>query len=67
MGDSHVGHHGILSPRMHAPRPFASIEEYDETIVTRWNAVVRPKDTVWHIGDFCYRCTEAYALGIFRN
>ena len=65
--DSHVGHHGILSPRMHAPRPFAGIEEHDETIVARWNAVVRPYDTVWHLGDFCYRCTEAYALGIFRR
>ncbi|MCJ2130992.1 metallophosphoesterase [Methylobacterium sp. E-045] len=65
--DSHVGHQGILSPRMHAPRPFASIQEHDETLVARWNAVVRPEDTVWHLGDFAYQCSEAYARGIFER
>jgi hypothetical protein len=65
--DWHVGHHGILSPRMHAPRPFASIEKHDETLVARWSEVVGPQDTVWHLGDFSYRCTEAYVLGIFRR
>ncbi|WP_279574863.1 metallophosphoesterase [Methylobacterium sp. J-088] len=66
-GDTHVGHRGILSPRMHAARPFACIEEHDETLVARWNEVVRPHDTVWHLGDFCYRCKEDYALGIFNR
>ena len=65
--DSHVGHRGILSPRMHIPRVFASIQEHDETLVARWNAVVRPEDTVWHLGDFAYRCSEAYARSIFSR
>ena len=32
-------------------RPFTSTEEMDEAMVERWNAVVRPQDTVYHLGD----------------
>lgn len=32
-------------------RPFTSTEEMDETIVERWNAVVKPGDHVYHLGD----------------
>ena len=65
--DTHFGHRGILSPRMHIPRRFSSIQEHDEALVSRWNAVVRPEDTVWHLGDFAYRCSEAYARTIFAR
>ncbi|AWN34388.1 metallophosphoesterase [Methylobacterium radiodurans] len=67
VSDTHFGHAGILSPRMQAPRPFASIEEHDEALVANWNTAVRPEDTVWHLGDFCYRCPEERALAIFRR
>lgn len=33
-------------------RPFASVREMDEALVARWNEVVGPEDTVWHLGDF---------------
>ena len=32
-------------------RPFTSTEEMNETMVERWNAVVTPQDTVYHLGD----------------
>ncbi|WP_019904788.1 metallophosphoesterase [Methylobacterium sp. 77] len=67
VSDTHFGHTHILSTRMLAPRPFASIDEHDETLISRWNAVVRPEDTVWHLGDFCYRCPEARARSVFRR
>ncbi|CAO4170390.1 Calcineurin-like phosphoesterase domain-containing protein [Methylorubrum aminovorans] len=67
VSDTHFGHVAILSPRMSTPRPFASIEEHDETLIARWNAVVRPDDTVWHLGDFCYRCREEYARSVFAR
>lgn len=65
--DHHVGHKGILSERMNAPRPFASIQDHDETLVACWNAVVRPDDTVWHLGDFAYKCRPDHALRFFRR
>lgn len=65
--DQHFGHRGVLSPRMAAPRPFASVEEHDATLVARWNAVVRPGDTVWCLGDFAYKCTEDHARRLFAR
>lgn len=65
--DHHFGHRALLDERMAARRPFASIEENDETLIANWNAVVRPEDTVWHLGDFCYRCSEEYARSIFAR
>lgn len=48
--DTHFGHRRIIEFER-AYRPYASIEEHDKDLVARWNAVVRPKDTVWHLGD----------------
>ena len=27
----------------------------DEALISNWNEVVRPTDTVYHLGDFCYK------------
>jgi calcineurin-like phosphoesterase family protein len=32
-------------------RPWDNTEDMDEALVANWNAVVRPKDTVYHLGD----------------
>lgn len=63
--DQHFGHANILLPRMRTRRPFASIGEHDETLIVAWNAVVRPSDEVWHLGDFAYRCTQEHARRCF--
>ena len=34
-------------------RPFSSIEEHDETIISNHNALVRPNDRVYVMGDIC--------------
>lgn len=53
IGDTHFGHRKIIQFEADA-RPFATIEEHDETLIARWNSVVRPKDTVWHLGDVLF-------------
>jgi calcineurin-like phosphoesterase family protein len=50
ISDTHFGHKRICEFEGIA-RPFASVEEHDRELVARWNAVVKPKDTVWHLGD----------------
>lgn len=32
-------------------RPFFTVENCDEAMIERWNATVRPEDTVFHMGD----------------
>jgi calcineurin-like phosphoesterase family protein len=34
---------------------FSSVDEMNETMITKWNALVKPGDTVIHVGDFCFR------------
>ena len=46
--DTHFGHEAVLG---HGNRPWASVEEMNEGLVEAWNAVVGPRDTVWHLGD----------------
>ena len=36
---------------LYEPRGFKSIEEMNEAIVENWNKVVKPHDTVYHLGD----------------
>ncbi|MAN76007.1 MAG: metallophosphoesterase [Rhizobiales bacterium] len=60
--DTHFGHRGIIDM---CNRPFVDIDEHDRSLIDAWNAVVRPDDTVWHLGDFAYRCGPQQTRRIF--
>lgn len=47
--DTHFKHRAMIE-RGWRPR-FSSLEEMDQTMIENWNAVVRPNDIVWHLGD----------------
>lgn len=47
--DTHFGDPRILRIDR---RPYPSLAEHDADLTARWNAVVGPDDTVWHLGDF---------------
>lgn len=49
VADTHFGHASILK---NCNRPFRDTAEMDAAMVERWNAVVRPDDHVYHLGDF---------------
>lgn len=36
-------------------RPFAHADEADAVMIERWNALVKPNDHVWHLGDVAVR------------
>ena len=50
--DTHFGDMRILRA---AKRRFATIAEHDAHLVARWQAIVRPDDEVWHLGDVAPR------------
>ncbi|SEA16165.1 Calcineurin-like phosphoesterase superfamily protein [Desulfuromusa kysingii] len=52
--DHHFGHHKILQYEEKRGVRFSSIEEHDEFLIEQWNAVVRPVDTVYHLGDLAF-------------
>ena len=55
ISDTHFGHTNSWEkfklPDGSPLRPFTSTEEMDETMIERWNAKVKPGDTVYHLGD----------------
>jgi len=62
--DSHFGHAGAIG---RFRRPFGSVPEMNEVLVARWNEVVGPQDTVWHLGDFAYRATPEAVSALLRR
>lgn len=51
ISDLHLGHKNVIQLDH---RPFFDLEQMEETIVMNWNAAVRPDDTVYILGDFCW-------------
>ncbi len=49
IADTHLGHENVLK---FDNRPFSSVDEMDEILITQWNAVVKDTDDVYIIGDF---------------
>ena len=57
--DTHFGDHRTINIQR---RPFATVPEMDEALVASWNAVVKPEDEVWHLGDVARRSADVPAL-----
>jgi len=47
--DLHISHANIIK---YDQRPFKDIEEHDNILISNWNSVVNPDDTIYVIGDF---------------
>ncbi|MGJ3627116.1 hypothetical protein AB5I41_09645 [Sphingomonas sp. MMS24-JH45] len=62
--DTHFGDHRTINIQR---RTFAGVDAMDEELIARWNAVVGPDDTVWHLGDVARRADAVDALLLRLN
>lgn len=51
IADTHFGHENLV---WGIRKQFSNIKDHDETIVQIWNATVKQKDIVWHLGDVAW-------------
>ena len=63
--DTHYGHKNILKFCPES-RPFTDVDEMNEALVDRWNAVVNHDDEVYHLGDVSFT-KEGKTLGILSR
>ena len=61
VADTHFGHSKVIQFESEY-RAFRTIEAHDRELVARWNAVVRPKDTVWHLGDVFFGGRDKHGI-----
>jgi len=54
--DEHYGHENVIK---YCNRPFATVEEMDDTIINNHNSVVNDDDIVIHAGDFTLKMDAA--------
>lgn len=55
VSDTHFGHKNIIK---YCGRPYADTGEMDAALLDNWNKVVKPEDTVWHLGDVAFHNHE---------
>ena len=53
--DTHFGHTNIIA---YCKRPFRDIDEMNTVLIKNWNARIKPEDTVFVLGDFCFKTTS---------
>lgn len=61
--DHHFGHGNIID---YCDRPFTDAEEMDRAMIEAWNSLVRPDDTVYHLGDFTLRGINKFTSVVER-
>lgn len=48
--DTHFGHQNVIK---YSNRPWWSVNAMNDGMIERWNSLVKPEDSVYHLGDFC--------------
>ncbi len=51
VSDTHFGHANIIK---YCQRPYATVQEMNDSLIENWNRIVKPNDVVWHLGDFAF-------------
>lgn len=69
ISDTHFGQENILNFQHEGEplRPFNSLAEMHIKMVDRWNAIVRPEDKVYHLGDVAFTRTGLNLLKMLNG
>lgn len=63
IADTHFGHQHVIE---YEHRPYRSVQEMDQDMITRWNKTVSDEDTVYFLGDFAFG-SASYAATILAQ
>lgn len=71
ISDTHFFHENILKffkdeEQKEKLRPFVSISEMHETIIEKWNKLIKPNDYVYHLGDVTFKYDRSFIDLMFR-
>jgi calcineurin-like phosphoesterase family protein len=55
ISDTHFSHENIIA---YTGRPFQSVNEMNEKLIKNWNALVKPEDMIFFLGDFGLGSTD---------
>lgn len=55
ISDTHFSHSNIIG---YTGRPFQSVSEMNEKLIANWNALIKPQDLVFFLGDFGLGSTD---------
>lgn len=61
--DQHFGHKQIID---FEDRPFENVQNMNDSMIMRWNGVVKNDDMVYHVGDFSFMNKEE-TTNIFKR
>ena len=64
ISDLHLGHKNIIR---YCNRPFNTIELMDNTIINNWNAIITSNDTVFLVGDVCFKKSKKEITDIINS
>lgn len=65
ISDTHFSHTNVIK---YSKRPFVHAAEMNNALMKNWNKVVKPGDTVYHLGDFAFeKQTDVRARCAFLN
>jgi calcineurin-like phosphoesterase family protein len=62
--DTHFGHQNIID---FCDRPWRTADEMNEALIERWNRLVGPNDTIYHLGDFAMKIRDDEIRAIVRR
>lgn len=64
IADTHFGHEKII---MMCDRPFDNVKDMEYGLIEKWNKKVSDEDTVYMLGDFCFKLSKEDAIRILKQ